>query len=455
MRDGSSKCWMEGLIRIFLKKADNMLSMAIYRLGVASAMVFLWVQTGLCYSADTPNYEFGGHIKSRLSAQAFPEGSIFRDLSGGHTQDLNNELRINFDADTANWKLDTDAQIIALYGDSVETTRELENPIPQFDVLFGRLPNDDRRWWDLTHIHEDENNTAVLSRLDRLALSYTGKSTFFRFGRQALSWGNGLFYSPMDIVNPFEPTQVDTEYKAGDDMLYGQYLQENGNDLEGSYVVRRDPLTGEVERNQSTYATRYNGFRGMAEYNLMLAMHYDEWMTGFGVSFDAAGAVWRSDLVLSDTDTDGLISQLVVNSSYSWMWADKNVTGSAEYFFNGFGRSDGCYTTQCLEQSPELLTRVARGQLYNLGRHYLGGSITMEITPLFTLTSNQFWNLSDGSGLFQLVTRNSLGNNLDLLSALGIPMGPVGSEYGGLEALDSGQSFSTDMHVFMQLAWYF
>jgi len=37
-----------------------------------------------------------------------------------------------------------------------------------------------------------------------------------------LSWGNGLVFSPMDIVNPFDPTAVDTEYKAGDDMLYGQ-----------------------------------------------------------------------------------------------------------------------------------------------------------------------------------------------------------------------------------------
>ena len=429
--------------------------MSIYRVGVAIAMGFSLVQVPLCYSADALNFELGGHIKSRLSAQTFPKDSVFRDLSGANALDFNNDIRINFDADTANWKLDTDAQIIALHGDSVEYTRELENRIPQFDVLFGRLPNDDQRWWDLTRIYEDEDKTALLGRLDRLALSYTGKSTSFRFGRQALSWGNGLFYSPMDIVNPFDPTQVDTEYKAGDDMLYGQYLQENSNDLEGSYVVRRDPVTGEVESDQATYATKYHGFSGMAEYDFMLAQHYDEWMTGLGMSFDVAGAVWRSDSVLSDTDSDGLKSQWVVNSSYSWMWADRNVTGSAEYFYNGFGRDDGCYSDQCLVESPELLTRVARGQLYNLGRHYLGGSITMEITPLFTMTPNLFWNLSDGSALFQLVTQNSLGNNLDLLAALGVPMGPSGTEYGGLEGPDLGRSFSTDMHVFMQLAWYF
>ena len=26
-----------------------------------------------------------------------------------------------------------------------------------------------------------------------------------RVGRQALSWGNGLSYAPMDLVNPFDP----------------------------------------------------------------------------------------------------------------------------------------------------------------------------------------------------------------------------------------------------------
>ena len=61
-----------------------------------------------------------------------------------------------------------------------------------------------------------------------------------KFGRQAITWGNGLFYAPMDLVNPFDPATIDTEYKAGDDMLYLQYLQDNGNDLQAAVVVRRD-----------------------------------------------------------------------------------------------------------------------------------------------------------------------------------------------------------------------
>ena len=36
--------------------------------------------------------------------------------------------------------------------------------------------------------------------------------------------------APMDLMNPFDPATIDTEYKAGDDMLYFQYLQDGGND---------------------------------------------------------------------------------------------------------------------------------------------------------------------------------------------------------------------------------
>ena len=43
-----------------------------------------------------------------------------------------------------------------------------------------------------------------------------------RFGRQAITWGNGLVFNAMDIFNPFDPAAVDKEYKTGDDMIYGQ-----------------------------------------------------------------------------------------------------------------------------------------------------------------------------------------------------------------------------------------
>ena len=406
-------------------------------------------------AAEKIDYEYGGDIRTRGTVQTFADDSVIRDFAGSSATALDSILRLKFAADRGPLDFQTDGQLILSYGESVEYSREISEQFPGYEALFGRLPSDDRRWWNLTDTFEDKNKLAATARIDRLFVGYTGRKTSVRFGRQALTWGNGLFYTPMDIVNPFDPTAVDTEYKTGDDMLYGQYLLDNGHDFQATYVVRRDPLTGDVESDQATAALKYHGFFGAGEIDLLGAQQYGEALFGVGGSRDVGGAVWRSELVLSDTETEGVIAQFVINSSYSWVWGGRNVSGSVEYYFNGFGQSDGCYSPECLLENPELLARVSRRQLYTLGRNYLGSSLMVEVTPLFMLTPTLFWNVGDGSALLQIVPQYSLGDNLLLLGALGIPVGPNGTEYGGIEAGAPGVYFSTDLNVFLQLNWYF
>jgi hypothetical protein len=423
---------------------------------VCAAPVFVKAAEHIPAAGIEPaRYQFGGLLRTRGTLQTFPDDSLVSTYTGSSAKDLNLRLRLLFSASKGPWDFKTDGQGIVLYGDSVEYNRALTEQAPGFEALFGRLPNDDRRWWNLSNTIEDEGKRAVIARLDRLSVGYTGSNTSVRFGRQALSWGNGLSFSPMDIVNPFDPTQVDTEYKAGDDMLYGQFLRASGDDIQASYVVRRNPVTGDVDSDQATLAAKYHGFTDFGEYDVLAAQHYDEAMLGIGGGRDVGGAVWRSDLVLSDTDDEGLVAQFVINTSYSWVWGGKNVSGSAEYYFNGFGQRDGCYTPECLANNPDLVKRVARRQLFTLGRHYVAGNLMVEVTPLFTLTPNLFWNVGDGSALLQVITQNSLGDNLVLLGALGIPFGPNGTEYGGIDAGIEGYYFATELSLFLQLNWYF
>jgi len=422
---------------------------------VFSCLTGATVFSGRADSGESVDFEYGGHIKSRVSAQAFPDDSVFHTLTGSGANDLNSDLRLKFGADRDAWRFEVDGQVIALYGDTVDYSRLLFSQARGLEFLFNRLPNDDRRWWNLTNIARDEGDLAVVNRLDRLSVGYSGGSISMKFGRQAISWGNGLFYSPMDIVNPFDPAQVDTEYKAGDDMLYGQLLQNNGNDFEASVVVRRNLASGDTDDEQSTAALKYHGFVGYAEYDLLYARHFGADLIGFGGSIDIGGAVWRSDLVFSDTELDGTVAQFVANSSYSWNWWERNFSGSVEYYYNGFGVDDGCYSSVCLGDNPELVRRIGRGQLHTLGRHYLAGSLTMEVTPLFNLTPNVFWNLSDHSALLQIVSQNSLGDNLALLGAVTIPAGPNGTEFGGIPSENPNQYLSRDWGIFLQLSWYF
>lgn len=399
-------------------------------------------------SSQETEFELGGHVKGRLLGQSFPDNSAFRQLAGSSSLDIESDLRLNFVANRGQWSVNADYQLFAGYGDRINPAALLPGG------LGNRLPNDDRRFFNLTGTIDDDGKFVALHRLDRLSLGYASDKAVVRLGRQALSWGNGLVFSPMDIVNPFDPTAVDTEYKAGDDMLYAQYLRGNGDDIQFAYVVRRDIVSGDPEFDESTVAAKYHGIVGAAEYDLLAARNFGDTTLAVGGNRSIGGAVWRGDLVLTDAASGSKV-QFVTNLSYSWMWGGKNVSGVLEYYFDEFGQKDGSYDATSLAQNPELLQRLARGQSFTIGRHYVAGGLTIEMTPLWILMPNLFANAEDGSALLQIVTRNNLHEDMEFIGALNIPLGPDGSEYGGIALDTPGVFLSTGASLFAQLAWYF
>ena len=392
MQNGSYACWTGGSLTISSKTSYALL------LFIASTVAF----------AGEATYEFGGHSKLRLLAQSYPDDSLFRDLVGASSTDIAGELRLNFLAKKDKWSLHADYQLIALNS----------------EFIPRGLPDDNSRLFDLTSVLKDGNDNAILHRLDRFWVGYAGEKTVVRFGRQALSWGNGLIYAPMDLVNPFDPTTIDTEYKTGDDMLYVQRLRDNGDDIQAAVVFRRDALSGDVESDKATIALKYHGFAGENEYDVLVAEHYDNTVFGIGFAKSVGGAIWRSDVVVTDS-SDETVTELVSNLSYSWIWGGKNMSGAVEYYYDGFDR------------------------------HYFAGSLSIEMSPLWMLTPTVLTNANDPSGLLQLVTQYSLSDNMTFLGSLNIPMGANGTEFGGPESGIPGRYLSVDAGVFAQFAWYF
>jgi hypothetical protein len=358
--------------------------------------------------ADDNAYEFGGHTKFRLLGQSYPDDSLFRDLVGSTSLDAACELRLDFSTKKDQWSVFADYQLLALHS----------------EFLPAGLPSDERRFFDFTKIINESDDTAIAHRLDRFWVGYTGDKTVIRFGRQALSWGNGLFFSPMDLVNPFDPTTIDTEYKTGDDMLYMQYLRNSGDDWQAAIVARRDPLGGDVESDQSTVALKYHGFAGEHEYDVLVAESYGDTVIGFGGARSVGGAIWRGDVVVTDSSAETVV-EVVTNLSYSWVWRERNVSGGFEYYYDGVDDS------------------------------YLAASLMLEMSPLWMLTPTLISNASDQSALLQLVTQYSLSDNMTFLGSVNVPVGANGTEFGGPESGLPNRYLSFDFAVFAQLAWYF
>lgn len=416
---------------------------------IGAALLIGALALGPARAEDKP-YEFTGRISPQLLVTAYPENSLFRDLVGSTSADAALDSRVLFRAGLGRWSFDIDYQFIGLYGDRVEYSREFPG---ELQLLFGRIPTDERRLFDLTHVITDRGKTALLHRLDRLSVDYRSRKFVAAFGRQAITWGNGLLYAAMDIFNPFDPAAVDKEFKTGDDMLYGQYLRSSGDDVQGVMVFRRSLETGDVEAGKSSLAVKYHGMVGQGEFDALAARHYGETLVGAGGSHGIGGPEWRGDLVLTFGE-DEVTPSLVTSISHAMIWGGNNVSGVLEYFHNGFGQGDGCYTPECLAQNPDLLERLARGEVFTLGRNYIAASATIEVTPLFQLTPNLFANLDDPSALLQIATQNDLLQDLLLWGAVNVPIGADGTEFGGIPSGIDGVYLSSNFSVLAQLVWY-
>jgi hypothetical protein len=396
--------------------------------------------------AELLNFK-SGHLKAQYLLSTFPEDSVLRDVVDSPAHDLNSDIRLLINGYKDNWSWQADYQFIVRSGDTVPLSQLFAGSY----LSPGTISSDDHRLWDLTHVISESDDSVIGHRLDRLHIGYTGEKAVLKVGRQAISWGNGLMYNPVDFFNPFDPAAVDKEYKSGDDMAYGQYLQDNGNDWQAVSVWRRDD-DGDTGSDVNTNALKYHAFIGERELDVLLAEHFEDTVFAAGGISSWGGAIVRGDVMVTDTDIDTYTS-LVGNFSYSWVAGGKNMSGVVEYFFNGMGLHEDDYDQ--LPTETDLAQRLARGELFTIGRHYLAGGVTIEVNPLLNVTPNLFMNLGDGSGMAQFVGNWDFKQNWQLLLAANIPFGADGTEFGGLDSGVEGKQFSSGPGLFTQLAFYF
>lgn len=408
--------------------------------------------------AEDISYDFSGHAKYQVQAADYPSHSIYRQLHGDSSTDQLLDTRWKFAARRGKFDLKADYQVEILDGDRLQSGQLLAGPV------FSRpFPEDDRRLLDLTRVISSDDDTVVLHRLDRLNIGYTGRNAVVRIGRQVLSWGNGLIFNPVDFFNPFDPAALDTEYKVGDDMLYGQYLFDNGDDLQGVLVGRRNARDS-VTADQGSAVIKYHAWvdnwlsadnpLGGAEVDLLAGEHYGDEYLALGLIKSMGGAVWRGDVMLTHTEEDTVLSA-VANLSYSWVWGNTNFSGLLEYYYNGFGLDDEPYTLAAIQQKSDLEARLTRGELYTVGRHYLGLSATIELTPLWLATPSLLMNLEDQSALLQLSNRYDLAQNWQFIGAINLPLGSKNTEYGGIKTGFGQSTLAVNAGLFAQVAFYF
>jgi hypothetical protein len=405
-----------------------------------------------CAPAPADDWKFGGHVKYQYTHTDYRADDIYAVFGDDPARDHGLDLRLKAENRRGPWDFAAHYELLALNGDTLAARRNVVAAGIPFTGVVSGLPDDRRRLFDLTHAITERERRAVVHRLDRLSLGHSGARQTLRFGRQAVSWGNGLVFQPLDFVNPFSPVAIDKDYKTGDDMLYGQWLVGEKDDLQAILLPRRDPVTHHVESDQSTYAVKFRARLAGVDVDLLAARHFSENLAGVGIVKSIGGAVWRLDASYIDLDNAGSTTSLVTNLDYSWMWGGKNVYGYIEYFRNGVGETDRAHYAA---PAAELSARIARGELFTLARDYAGLGLQVELMPLFNLYTNLIANLNDGSKFLQLSGVYDWRQDVQMRAGVNLPSGDRGTEYGGVPVAGSSVFVSTGRAVYLRGAVYF
>lgn len=425
-----------------------------FLLGVA----FVAIQTGTPSAGEGSASKWGGQVTAQAFVSWPGKDSIFSPLGTGSLYDGNLQFRLKNDL-----FLSDDAFFITHYeavlsgGDTRRKTEALGRLFPllsQERILPGRLPDDEGRLFDLTKAVKEEEQYILYHRLDRFYLGLQPTWGFLLMGRQAVTWGNGLVFNPMDLFNPFAPTDIERDYKIGDDMIFMQFPLSEIGDVQVLYLPRRDTGSGDVTWNRSSLAGKIHFPWNTAEFDVMVSKHYKDAVVGFGSTGYIGDAAWRLDATWTFLGQDGGNSDylsLVANVDYSWVLGRKNFYGFLELFINGLGSSS--YSEAIID--PDIATRLERGDLFVLGRAYVSGHVTAEVHPLVNLVITVITNLADPSGIFQPRAVWDVAQSVQVTAGGNLYYGERGSEFGGFQVPGSGLFAEPANSSFLWVTYYF
>lgn len=402
--------------------------------------------------------DWGGHVKVRGSVSWPEDETLFGVVGTDPYYDGSAEGRIKSKLlFKERCYVEAHYEMVISGGDTRRKSKDLEGLFPQFlngEFTFGRPINDEHRFVDLTWTIDEQKGHILYHRLDRLHLTLQPEWGVVGIGRQAVTWGNGLLFNPMDLFNPFSPSDIERDYKIGDDLISVQFSSENLGAFQCLYVPRRNPATGDVEWDQSSVAGKLHIIRNTTEFDIMFAWHYDNPVMGLGSSGYLGDAAWRLDGVWSFTDDSnrgGGYLTLVANVDYSWVWWGNNFYGFLEFYLNTLCDDD--YGHEMGE--TDITERLDRGELFTLGRTYLSGHIRWEAHPLLNISMTVINNVSDPSGMLQPRAVWDAKQNVQVTVGGNITYGGKESEYGGFTIPGTNFMQKTADSVFLWLTYYF
>lgn len=253
---------------------------------------------------------------------------------------------------------------------------------------------------DLSWVAFDDDLT-LRGRVDRLNVRGTAGPLTVTVGRQPVSFGAGLAFTPLDLVNPFTPAVIDQEYKPGVDAArVDAYAGMSSLTVVGAYA-------GDWTLPGTVLAAYGQTTVGVTDLGLFLGAVRGDGVVGTSVVTSVGAIGLHGDLSLTAREEGG---DPFVRGVVGGMWRPgPDTTLGAEVYVQTLGAADPAdYLT--VAQDP----RFARSEVWLFGRTYGSLNASHQLTPLVMLGGAMIMNIEDGSAFVAPSLGWSLASNAEL-----------------------------------------
>lgn len=263
---------------------------------------------------------------------------------------------------------------------------------PDFDLIR----QDNQRslaWWDADQVITDKNHIYEQQLLFRCYLQFESEKSRVTFGKQLIDWGRLRFYSPLDLFNPPNPSDIEADERTGFDALNIELFGDNFTSLNLIYGPGHTS-------DENSYALRL--YKKVSSYDtfFIAAKHLKEKIIGAGFDGYLNKAGFRGEFTYTKIGKDHY-PRAALGLDYSF---SAKTSGLAEYFYNGTANGDyAVFSTSLSDQRQKL----------SLEKQLLSLSVTHEITPLFKFKWAAIYDIIGKSVFLNPELRYNIITNID------------------------------------------
>jgi hypothetical protein len=285
----------------------------------------------------------------------------------------------------------------------------------------GRLP---ATWLPLDWSIEDGAQLALHDRIDWGYARITKDAISVTVGRQPVTFGRGALWTPEDIVDPFSPVQIDTEFKPGVDaarvdVTFGKHVTLAVLGVAGD---ARDDHDLAIHEDGSSALQRLEVSLGTTRLGLMTGYVRGDGFGALDLFVDLGGADLHGEVTgtyVPDASRRPFDREVfgrgVLGSTFK---LSSRLTGTVEAYWNGSGTTHPSLYEEALS-SP----RLQSGETYNLGVLYGGAVADLTLHALVHIAGAAIVNLIDGSALLAPSVHFNASTNTQLIAGAFFPVG--------------------------------